>query len=81
MDPKWLSVAGLALDAGGIAILFFYQVDPNSEISREGHVTLVAPDKDEESIGKYRKFRRLTLIAMALLFIGFCLQAAGTALS
>jgi hypothetical protein len=78
LEPKVVQSIGLLLDAGGILLLFKYQIDFNRDVGT-GPVTSVlslgsqARDPSEEA--RYRKYVRRTYLGMALILIGFLFQA------
>lgn len=69
-EPKVVQSLGLILDAGGILLLFKYQIDFNREVGT-GPVTSVlslgSQERDPAEEARYRKYVRRTYLGMALI--------------
>ncbi|MEM9852520.1 MAG: hypothetical protein AAF761_11065 [Pseudomonadota bacterium] len=73
MDPKTLQLIGLFLDAVGIGLLFFYQIDFNREVGTGPRTIGLKLGEEERSNAeerKYTRYARLTRLAIFLIFVG-----------
>jgi hypothetical protein len=75
--PKVIGTAGLALDILGVILLFKYAVNRNPHLSPHGHATsfVEGTEKDEIAKREYLRFRSRESAGLAMLIIGFALQA------
>ena len=72
-----LNIVGLCFDIFGVILLFLFGLP--STVDPEGHIFVVAHDKDETEIEKAIVYLRWGRIGLGLLIFGFVLQAAGNA--
>ena len=72
-----LNIAGLLLDIVGVVLIFRFGLP--SKIDPEGHIFVVAHEKDETEIKLASTYLRWGRTGLCLLISGFLLQAAGSA--
>jgi hypothetical protein len=71
-----INVIGLVLDIIGILMLFKYGLP--SDLNKKGSIFMVLEQVDNNEIKKYKKYERLSYLALSLIIIGFILQALST---
>lgn len=71
-----INVIGLTFDIIGVLMLFKYGLP--SDINKNGHISIITTQVDNDEIHKYKKYKRLSYIALSSIIIGFILQALST---
>lgn len=76
-----VSSVGLSLDIVGVSLLFKYGL--SSDIRETGGQILIWPGgkSNEEADGEYRRYARMSRIALGCLVVGFALQLTSNFLS
>ena len=75
-----VSSVGLVLDIVGVSLLFKYGLSP--ELRESGGSVLVwGGGMSSEEAKEYRRYKRMSRIALGLLVVGFVLQIVGNFLS
>jgi len=75
-----VTLSGLACDMLGVVCLFFWQVDGHRDLNAKG-AQYATWGTDEKIAVKYKSHRRMTVLGLFLLILGFILQACGAYLS
>ena len=74
MLPNIVNSIGLACDIVGVILLFFCGLP--SKVNRGGHtlVSALSLGKTPEGVKRWKRFERLSWLALVLLVLGFVLQ-------
>jgi hypothetical protein len=72
-----LATIGLGLDAIGVILLFFFQVERHSGLTSEGQGVVFADEGESKArnVARWRKYSRLTSVGLLCLLAGFLIQA------
>ena len=73
LTPTNVNTVGLLLDIIGALLLFKYGLPP--DIDPSGHIHLILEQEDEEEKHRGKIYIRNSRFAVALLILGFALQA------
>jgi hypothetical protein len=73
-----ITVLGLVFDIVGVGLLWRFGLPP--EVSRGGKSFLILEQTDENEKKKAEKYDCMSYVSLALIVVGFLLQAAGTKL-
>lgn len=76
MSNAWISFVGLSLDIIGVLLLWRFGIPP--DIRRDGADVIVTGNTNEEEKNKGRLYDLVAHGALALIVLGFLLQAVGT---
>jgi hypothetical protein len=71
-----INVIGLTFDIIGVLMLFKYGLP--SDLNKNGHISMVLEQVDNDEIHKYKKYERLSYVALVSIIIGFILQGLST---
>ena len=71
LRPEVVNSAGLALDIGGVILLFFYGLPEEISKTGAGHLTW---GEDKEEAKKWKRYKRRSRWGLVLLVWGFFLQ-------
>jgi hypothetical protein len=71
-----INVIGLTFDIIGVLMLFKYGLPSN--LDKNGHISIVLEQVDDDEIHKYKKYEQLSYLALVSIIIGFILQGLST---
>ena len=73
-----MNLVGLALDIIGVLLLFKYGLP--SDLNKKGYIFKVLEQVDNHEVEKYKRYDKISKIALTLLILGFLMQAFSTIL-
>lgn len=71
-----LNIIGLFLDISGVIILFFYGLP--AEVDKNGYNYYIGEEEDGMEKKKYKRYKKISRIGLALIFLGFIFQAGAS---
>ena len=69
--PDVINSVGLVFDIGGVVLLFRYGLPEN--VSKTG-ATFLSLSRNEEAVNKWKRYKKISYLALGLLVSGFSLQ-------
>ena len=70
--PDVINSVGLFFDIGGVILLYFYGLP--EDISKTGANFFQLADANEEEADKWKRYRKMSSLALGFLVLGFFLQ-------